>query len=59
MEKMITKSFMAKALEITTWLNPNHPPMAHLVACNYPKCSCKCNHKLGFHIILRIIHGNG
>jgi hypothetical protein len=23
------------------WLNPNHPSMAHLVACNYPKCNCK------------------
>jgi hypothetical protein len=22
--------------------------MAHLVACNYPKCNHKCNHKLGF-----------
>ncbi len=42
-------------LETTMWLNLNHPLMAHLVACDYPKCSCK----LRFHVILRIIHGNG
>jgi hypothetical protein len=41
------------------WLNPNHPSMGHLVACNYPKCNHKCSYKLGFHIILRIIHDNG
>ncbi len=22
--------------KINTWLNPNHPSMAHLLACNYP-----------------------
>ncbi len=43
------------AFKITTWSNPNHPLMAHLVACDYSKCSCK----LEFHVILRIIHGNG
>jgi hypothetical protein len=36
------------------------PPInGTLVACDYPKCSHKCSRKLGFHIILRIIHGNG
>ncbi len=44
--------------KITTWLNPNHPSMAHLVACDYPKYSCKCSCKLEFHVILKIIHGN-
>ncbi len=39
---------------LTTYLNPNHPSMAHLVACDYPKCS----YKLGFHVIQKIIHGN-
>jgi hypothetical protein len=32
--------------------------MAHLVTCEYPKCSCKYSRKLGFHIILKIISGN-
>ncbi len=39
--------------KITMWLNPNHPSMAHLVTCDYPKC----NLNLGFHVILRIFHG--
>jgi hypothetical protein len=43
----------------TMRLNSNHPSMTHLVVCDYPKCSHKCSYKLGFHIILRIIHGNG
>ncbi len=45
-------SFLNK-WKITTCFNPNHPSMAHLVACDYPKCSRKCSHKLGFHVILR------
>ncbi len=38
-------------LKIITWLNPNHPSMVAY----YLKCNCK----LGFHVILKVIHGNG
>ncbi len=34
-------------LKITMWFNSNHPSMAHLVACDYFKCSCKCSHRFG------------
>jgi hypothetical protein len=48
----ITTCFMAIGFLIARWLNPNHPSMAHLVACDYSKCSHKCSRNLGFHVIL-------